>query len=112
MAREKKLEIKEVPQHNTSPLIDEQTSSIAPEQRRLEDMVRKILDSMDSIDPMEAEDLEEQLKLTLGLQKLAENMPKLLMALEELRNKHKLKKEDIKGNKSLSPLEDGTLDDD
>jgi hypothetical protein len=92
--------------------VTEERSIISPELKRLEATIKKIQDAADTINPLEEEDVETRIKVILGLQKVAEGQPKLLMALEELRNKHKLKNEDIKGSKALSPLEDGSLDDD
>lgn len=91
--------------------MEENKSLIDSELARYEKQVKEIQDALESIKLMEIEDAEERLKAIIAKQNAMLKLPSLLNSLEELRSKHKLKSEDVKGNRFLSPLEDGTLDD-
>lgn len=87
-------------------------SNIEPELKRFEKQVNELLKVLESVDLMTIDDMEDRLKAAQAKLKIQLDLPKVLSALDDLRNKAKLRAEDVKGNKSLSPLEDGTLDDD
>lgn len=84
-------------------------SSISNELRRHEATIREIQDSIDSVKLLQIEDAEDRLKATIAKQTALKNMGPLLKDLEDMRNRNKVNLDDVKGNKSLSPLENGTL---
>lgn len=90
----------------------EEESLIAKEVRKFEQQVAEIQDALESISLKGIADVEERLKAINSKITAQLKLPQLLNALDELKNKDKIRKEAIKGNKSFSPLEDGTLDDD
>lgn len=85
-------------------------SLIAKELARFEDQIKELQDELAGIKLKDIIDPEDKLKAMMGKANLMLKIPLLLDELERLRNKSKIKTDDIKGNKSLSPLEDGTLD--
>lgn len=89
----------------------EETSLIAKEIRKFEDQIAEIQDALASIKLSGIEDVEEKLKAINSKIAAQLKLPQLLTALEDLKNKHKVRIDAVKGNKSFSPLEDGTLDD-
>ncbi len=86
------------------------TSPIAKELARYQRQIDELYDALESIKLKEISDPEDMLKAALGKQNLMLKLPQLLIELENLKNRNKIKTDDIKGNKTLSPLEDGTLD--
>lgn len=86
------------------------TSPIAKELTRYQRQIDELYDALESIKLKEIADPEDMLKAALGKQNLMLKLPQLLIELENLKNRNKIKTDDIKGNKTLSPLEDGTLD--
>lgn len=89
----------------------EETSLIAKEIRKFEDQIAEIQDALASIKLSGIDDVEEKLKAINSKIAAQLKLPALLGALEDLKNKHKVRIDAVKGNKSFSPLEDGTLDD-
>jgi hypothetical protein len=85
-------------------------SNIALELERYEKQIKEIQDALESIKLLEIEDLEERLKAIIAKENALKNLGPLIDQLDVLRNKNKIKQDDIKGSKNLSPLEDGTLD--
>jgi len=88
---------------------NEEVSLIARELEKFQKQVEEIQSALESINLMTIEDVEERLKainakVTIGLK-----VPQLLAALDDLKNRAKLKSEDIKGSKDISPLEGGML---
>lgn len=91
-------------------IITEELTYIDPELAKYEKQIREIDVVLDSINPLTIEDTEERLKaLKLKMEILVKKEP-LMDALNRLREKDKLKTDQIKGNKNISPLEDGSLD--
>lgn len=90
----------------------EEVSQIAPELDRFHRQVNEILTSMESINLLAIPEQDDRLSATKVKLDIGLKLPQLLQSLDDLRNRAKLRAEDIKGKKSLSPLEDGTLDDD
>lgn len=88
--------------------IDE-SSLINPELIRFTNQVNEILAAMESINLLKIEDIDERLKSTKTKLEIGLKLPILLGALDDLRNKAKLKAEDVKGNKNISLLESGAL---
>ncbi len=88
-----------------------EVSLIASELERFQRQVNEILAAMESINLLSITEVEDRLSATKTKLEIGLKLPMLLTALDDLKNRAKLKSEDIKGNKSLSPLEDGTLDD-
>lgn len=91
--------------------VNEEVSLIAPELERFQKQVNEILASMESINLLAITETEDKLAATKTKLDISLKLPQLLSALDDLKNRAKIKGEDIKGNKTLSPLEDGTLDD-
>lgn len=91
---------------------DEESSLISKELIKFEKQVAEIQDALESINLKSIEDIEERLKAINSKIAAQLKLPQLLSALEDLKNKHQVRADAIKGNKSFSPLEDGTLDDD
>lgn len=85
-------------------------SPIAKELERYQAQIDELYEALESIKLKEIADPEDMLKAALGKQNLMLKLPQLLIELENLKNRNKVKTDDIKGNKTLSPLEDGTLD--
>lgn len=90
---------------------DEVPSLISVEIAKFEQQIAEIQDAIASIKLIEIGDPEALLKAINGKIAAQLKLPQLLTALEDLKNKHKIRVDAIKGNKSFSPLEDGTLDD-
>jgi len=91
-------------------IITEELTYIDPELVKYEKQIREIDIVLDSINPLTIDDTEERLKaLKLKMEILVKKEP-LMDALNRLREKDKLKTDQIKGNKNISPLEDGSLD--
>lgn len=88
-----------------------EVSIIAFELKRFENQIREIQDSLESILLADIEDIEERLRAIEKKTVVMLKLPTLLSALKELRTEDVLKAENIRGNKSISPLEDGSLDD-
>lgn len=99
---EEKQKIKEVKK-------TEDVSLIHKELQRFEKEVESILKSIESIDLLTIEDTEERLKATNMKVTISIKLPQLLASLDDLRNKAKLKTEQIKGNKDISLWESGAL---
>ena len=93
-----------------SPAKDNVTQ-VDAELKRLEAQVNELLEVLESIVLKDIPDIEDRLKAAEGKRKLIEGIPKLVQELDNLRNRHKVKADDVRGNKVLSPLEDGSLDD-
>jgi hypothetical protein len=89
----------------------EETSLIAKEIRKFEDQIAEIQDALASIKLSGITEVEDKLKAINSKIVAQLKLPALLSALEDLKNKHKVRIDAVKGNKSFSPLEDGTLDD-
>lgn len=85
-------------------------SQIAKELERYQRQVDELFEALEAIDLKKIEDPEDKLKAAKGKQDLMLKMPLLIAELDNLKNRNKVKTDDIKGNKVLSPLEDGTLD--
>lgn len=90
---------------------DEDKSLIEPELRRYEEQIHQIYQVLDSVNPLAIQDIEERLKSVKLKADLLVKLPTLLKSLEDLRERNKLKSEQIRGARDVSPLEDGTLDD-
>lgn len=90
---------------------DEDKSLISVELRKFEQQIAEIQDALASIKLSGIDDVEEKLKAINSKIAAQLKLPQLLTALEDLKNKHKIRIDAVKGNKSFSPLEDGTLDD-
>ncbi len=88
----------------------EDKTLIEPELKKFEKQLSEIDTALDSVNPMAVLDMEERLKLVDLKIRIMGKKPILLAALDSLRTKDKLKVEQIKGNKDISPLEDGSLD--
>ena len=86
------------------------TSPIAKELARFQRQIDEIQDALEAVKLSDIDDPEAKLKAIIAKQNAMLKLPQLLSDLEMLKNKHKVKTDDVKGNKSLSPLEDGTLD--
>lgn len=84
-------------------------SLIDAELHRFSNQVNEILLSMESINLLTIQDPEERLKATNTKLGIGLKLPLLISALDDLRNKAKLKAEDIKGSKDISLLESGIL---
>lgn len=92
-----------------------EVSIIEVELKKYENQVNEIYDILNDIKLKEIDDIEDRLKATSQKMKILEQLPSLLEKLEILRNKDKerkneINKKNIKGNKDLSLLEMGTLD--
>ena len=85
-------------------------SLIEVELARFSKQVNELLTSLESVNLMTIKDPEERLKATKSKMDIELKLPVLLASLDELRNKAKLKAENIKGNKNISLLESGALD--
>jgi hypothetical protein len=94
-----------------NPEEEEEQSLISIELRKFELQIAEIQDALASIKLSGIEDVEEKLKAINSKIAAQLKLPALLSALEDLKNKHKIRIDAVKGNKSFSPLEDGTLDD-
>ena len=115
--KESEIEEQEVP--TTIPEIDlieehkEEGSLLSKELVKFERQIAEIQDTLDDIKLKEVEGVEERLKATIAKIGALQKLPALLSALDDLRNKHLVRADGIKGkDKVLSPLEDGMLDDD
>lgn len=97
---------------NDVPQGDAPKSQIAKELQRYQRQVDELFEALEAIDLKKIEDPEDKLKAAKGKQDLMLKMPILIAELDNLKNRNKVKTDDIKGNKVLSPFEDGTLDDD
>ena len=82
---------------------------ISLELQRYEKQIKEIQDSLESINLLEIEDIEERLKSTMTKENILKNLAPLLVILRDLKADAKVKNGDIKGSKNLSPLEDGSL---
>lgn len=87
-----------------------QASLISRELSRYQAQIDELYDALESIKLKDILDPEDMLKAALGKQNLLLKLPLLIAELDNLKNRNKIKTDDIKGNKTLSPLEDGTLD--
>lgn len=76
---------------------------------RFTKQVNEILGAMESINLLRIEDVEERLKAIKTKLEIGLKLPLLIAALDDLRNRAKLKAENIKGNKDISLLESGAL---
>lgn len=76
---------------------------------RFTKQVNEILGAMESINLLRIEDVEERLKSIKTKLEIGLKLPLLIAALDDLRNRAKLKAENIKGNKDISLLESGAL---
>jgi hypothetical protein len=86
-------------------------SNIAKELKRLESQIEDIYQGLESIVLKDIEEPEARIRAATAKAGALKLIPVLLTALDDLRNKNKLKQDDIKGSASLSPLDDGTLND-
>lgn len=89
---------------------NEEVSLIARELEKFQKQIEEIQSALESINLMTIEDVEERLKAINAKVMIGLKMPQLLAALDDLKNRAKLKSEDIKGSKDISPLEGGMLD--
>jgi hypothetical protein len=89
----------------------EEKSNISKELKRLEVQIEKIYKAIESVDLLDIEDVDDRLRAAVAMQNALKGLPTILGSLEELRNKNKVSNNDIKGSAPLSPLDDGTLDD-
>lgn len=88
---------------------NEEVSLIQEELGRFQKEVNSILTAMESINLMAIEDHEARLKSINTKVMIGIKLPQLLSALDDLKNKAKLKVESIKGSKDISLLESGQL---
>ena len=88
----------------------EEETNIDPELAKYEKQINEIYTVLESINPLAILDTEERLKATKLKMEILTKMEIPLGILDRLRSKDKLKTEQIKGNKDISPLEDGSLD--
>ena len=94
-----------------SDLGDPQVKSlVSKELSRYQKQIDELFEALESIKLKDIVDAEDKLKAALGKQNLMLKLPLLIAELDNLKNRNKIKTDDIKGNKSMSPLEDGTLD--
>ena len=100
--RKPKVLIAETQVLSTDSLVD-------PELQRFSTQVNELLTSLESVDLMKIKDPEERLKATKAKIDIQLKLPLLISALDDLRNRAKLKAENIKGNKNISLLESGQL---
>lgn len=85
------------------------TSLIESELQRFSRQVDEIFAALESVNLLAIEDANDRLKATKEKLALELKMPILLTALDDLRNRDKLKSESIKGNKDISLLESGEI---
>ncbi|TXH08750.1 MAG: hypothetical protein E6R03_17710 [Hyphomicrobiaceae bacterium] len=85
-------------------------SLISKELARYQAQIDELFEALESIKLKDITDPEDKLKAALGKQNMMLKLPLLIAELDNLKNRNKIKTDDIKGNKTLSPLEDGTLD--
>lgn len=90
-------------------VLNEPISLIQQELDRFQNQVNDILAAMESINLVSIQDAEERLKATNTKVMISLKLPQLLASLDDLKNRAKLKSEDIKGSKDISPLEGGML---
>lgn len=90
---------------------EEEQSLISVEIKKFELQIAEIQDAIASIKLKDIEEPEALLKAINGKIAAQLKLPQLLTALEDLKNKQKVRIDAIKGNKSFSPLESGDLDD-
>lgn len=83
---------------------------ISSELKKFELEIQEIQEALSSIKLKDIVNPEEKLKAINAKITAQLKLPSLLSALEELRNKHRIRVDAIKGDKVLSPLEDGLLD--
>lgn len=88
---------------------DEEISLIEEELKAFTAQVNEILAAMKSIRLLQMEDDEARLKAIQTKVNISLKLPELLSALDDLRNKAKLKTESIRGSKNISLLESGAL---
>lgn len=100
--------IKEVIKSEVIP--EEEKTNIDEELQKFENNIAQINLVLDSINPLSIIDIEERAKILKLKMDILYKLPPLLASLDNLREKKKIKDSQIKGNKDLSPLEDGSLD--
>lgn len=86
-------------------------SLISKELKRYQQQIDELFSALEMVDLRKILDDEARLKSAKLKQEMMIKMPQLIAELDNLKNRSKVKSDDIKGNKTLSPLEDGTLDD-
>lgn len=92
---------------------EENQSLLSKELVKFENQIAEIQDTLEEIKLREIDNVEDRLKATIAKIGAMQKLPSLLTALDDLRNKHLLRSDGIKGkDKVLSPLEAGLLDDD
>ncbi len=91
--------------------MQEPKSNISIELTKYSKQIAEIQYALDSIKLMDIDDVLERLDATIKKETAMAKLAPLIIMLDEMRNKHKVVKNDIKGSKTLSPLEDGTLED-
>lgn len=89
---------------------EESVTIIDTELAKFEKNIKEIETILDSINPLAVADIEERAKVLKLKMDILYKLPPLYASLDTLRTKDKLKTEQIKGNKDISPLEDGSLD--
>lgn len=100
--------IKEIIKSEVIP--EEEKTNIDEELQKFENNIVQINLVLDSINPLSIIDIEERAKILKLKMDILYKLPPLLASLDNLREKKKIKDSQIKGNKDLSPLEDGSLD--
>lgn len=110
MGRKKKVQEPQVKPDDTLVSQEEQ-SIISRELEMVEKQLKDIHEALESVNLSDISDPEERLKMAKTKQDVLKGQGPILLMLEDLRTR-RVKEKDIKGNKSLSPLEDGMLDDD
>lgn len=77
---------------------------------RMQANIDELLDVLDTVNLRGIKDVNERLEAAHSKYKLEIGIPKLIAEVDALRARNKLKAQDVRGNKVLSPLEDGSLD--
>lgn len=86
-------------------------SLIARELSRYQSQIDELFEALEDIKLKSITDPEDKIKAAIAKQNLMIKLPLLIAELDNLKNRNKVKGDDIKGNKTLSPLEDGSLND-
>lgn len=84
-------------------------SLIEPELARLNSTIKEILDAIDTIKLAQITDLEEKIKAINAKITFTAKMTPIMSQVEDLRSKHKLKQDKIRGKKDISLLESGEI---
>lgn len=90
-------------------IIPEDDSEISNEIRRFSAQLNEQFLVLESIKPIDIDDIEARLKASKLKIELMQKLPTLMAQLDELKNKEKVKKEQVRGSRDLSPVDDGSL---